>query len=114
MCSVQLVSQIHWLMSGERLERAVSVTVGHDLVDEGSGEGEGGCSPVELVTRWLGVVRDFARDEGKSEWVCVSERRPKLVDEPLSCCVVTRAVHKDVVYVVYRCRQAGPACRIRA
>ena len=76
MCSVQLGSQVYWLVSGERLERAVSVTVGHDLADEGSGEGEGGCSPVEPVTRWLGVARDFARDEGKSEWGCVGERRP--------------------------------------
>ena len=99
-CSVQLGSQIYWLMSGERPERAVSVPVGHDLADEGSGEGEGGSSLVELVTRWLGVVRDFARDEGKSEWGCVGERRPKLVDEPLSRCVVARAVHKGVVHVV--------------
>ena len=51
MCSVRLRSQVYWVMSGERLERAVSVTVGHDLADEGSGEGEGGCSPVALVTR---------------------------------------------------------------
>ena len=99
-CSVQLGPQVYWLVRGERLERAVSVTVDHDFADEGSGQGERGCSPVELVTRWLGVVRDFARDEGKGEWVCVIECRPKLANELLSCCVVARAVHKDVVHVV--------------
>ena len=48
--SVWFGTQVHWLMSGERLERAVSASVGYDLADEVGSKGEGGCSVRELCS----------------------------------------------------------------
>ena len=108
-----LGSQVHWLVSGERLERAVSASVDYDVADEVGGDGKRGCCACELSLCWLCVVHDLARDESKCEWEGVVKRGSNLMSEPVPCCFVARAVHKDVRDVVQRCGQTDPACRIR-